>query len=244
MLDTVWSWWRESVLNAHFSEVRAFAQKCARLHKSALVVRSAFRGTIGDATSLFPFRWSFLKNRAFSWILLHQNIYVRLTRKYHERWKEQKRMLDGRSRKQLETTTAWPNALLLCAKRVRFSANATKGWAWFMMQPYCRTGGGYWALRNLLLVETGCLEFQNGTAGVDVLNKHVEQFFFRQCVTFCEHGQLKELLLKAQSRQPLFDLQQSDSTTESTIIRNKSWRPQLRDRQLKGWQPRFKTNCC
>ena len=35
--DTVWSWWKEIVLDAHFSEVRAFAQKCVRLHKSALV---------------------------------------------------------------------------------------------------------------------------------------------------------------------------------------------------------------
>ena len=105
-----------------------------------------------------------------------------------------------------------------------FSEVATKGRAWFMMQPYCRTGGGYCALRNLLLVKTGCLEFQNGTAGMDVLNKHVEQFFFRQCVTFCELGSWKtgsptsnQVLLKAQSRQPFFDLQQSDSTTESTI---------------------------
>ena len=98
MLDSVWSWWKESVLNAHFSEVRAFAQKCALLHKSALVVRSAFRGTIGDATGLFPFWWSWAKNRTFSWILLDQNIHARLTKKYHERWKEQKRMLDGSSR--------------------------------------------------------------------------------------------------------------------------------------------------
>ena len=37
------------------------------------------------------------------------------------------------------------------------------------------------ALRNLLLVETGWFEFQNGTAGMDVLNKHVEQISFRQC---------------------------------------------------------------
>ena len=36
-----------------------------------------------------------------------------------------------------------------------------------------------------------------------------------------------QLLLKAQSRQLFIVLQQSDSTTESTIIRNKSWRPQL-----------------
>ena len=86
VLDTVWSWWKESVPNAHFSEVRAFAQKCVRLHKSALVVHSAFRGTIGDATGLFPFWWSFFKNRTFSWILLDQNIYARLK--------------DGKSRKE------------------------------------------------------------------------------------------------------------------------------------------------
>ena len=36
-----------------------------------------------------------------------------------------------------------------------------------------------------------CLEFQKGMAGMDVLNKHVEQISFRQCITFCEHRQLK-----------------------------------------------------
>ena len=86
VLDTVWSWWKESVLNAHVSEVHAFAQECVRLHKSALVVHSAFRGAIGDATGLFPFWWSFFKNRTFSWIVLDQNIYASLK--------------DGKSRKE------------------------------------------------------------------------------------------------------------------------------------------------
>ena len=70
-----------------------------------------------------------------------------------------------------------------------FSVAATKGWAWSNHNAELveRTV----ALRNLLLVGSGCLEFQKGTAGMDVLNKHVEQISFRQCVTFCEHGQLK-----------------------------------------------------
>ena len=79
--------------------------------------------------------------------------------------------------------------LCFCAWDWHFSVAETKGWAW------CKHNAELVehtvALRNLLLVETGCLEFQNGTAGMDILNKHVEQFFFRQCVTFCEHGQLK-----------------------------------------------------
>ena len=48
------------------------------------------------------------------------------------------------------------------------------------------------ALKNLkLLVGIGCLEFQKGMAGMDSLDKHVEQISFRQCVTFYECGQLK-----------------------------------------------------
>ena len=39
--------------------------------------------------------------------------------------------------------------------------------------------------------QVGCLEFQQGIAGMDSLNKHVQQISFRQCVTFCEHRQLK-----------------------------------------------------
>ena len=59
---------------------------------------------------------------------------------------------------------------------------------------------------------------------MDALNKHVEHISFRQCVTFCEHRQLKagsqssnSLLLKAQSQQLFVGLQQSHSTTDSTI---------------------------
>ena len=34
------------------------------------------------------------------------------------------------------------------------------------------------ALRNLLLVESGCLEIPNGMAGIDSLDKHLEQVSF------------------------------------------------------------------
>ena len=59
---------------------------------------------------------------------------------------------------------------------------------------------------------------------MDSRNKHVEQISFRQCVTFCEHRQLKgwqphvnSLWLKAQSQQLFVGLQQSHSTTDSTM---------------------------
>ena len=44
------------------------------------------------------------------------------------------------------------------------------------------------ALRNLKLLVSGGLDF---TKGMDSIDKHVEQISFRQCSTFCEHGQLK-----------------------------------------------------
>ena len=47
----------------------------------------------------------------------------------------------------------------------------------------------YAALRKLkILVGSGGLDF---TKGMDSLNKHVQQISFRQCVTVCEHRQLK-----------------------------------------------------
>ena len=65
-----------------------------------------------------------------------------------------------------------------------------KGWAWCSRnaEPVEHAA----ALRNLkLLVGSGCLEFPQGMVGMDSLNKHVEQISFRQCLTFCEHRQLK-----------------------------------------------------
>ena len=48
------------------------------------------------------------------------------------------------------------------------------------------------ALRDLkLLVGSGCLEFQKGKAGIDSLDKHVEQISFGQCVSFGERWQMK-----------------------------------------------------
>ena len=68
-----------------------------------------------------------------------------------------------------------------------FSSAATKGWAWCKHNAELveRTA----ALRDLkLLVGSGGLDFPKG---MDSCNKHVEQNLFRQCITFCEHGQLK-----------------------------------------------------
>ena len=61
-----------------------------------------------------------------------------------------------------------------------FSEAATKGWAW--CNHNAELVERMVALRNLLLVGSGCLEIRKGTAGMDV---------FRQCVTFREHRQLK-----------------------------------------------------
>ena len=86
----------------------------------------------------------------------------------------------------LWTTTTWPDPLLAQS----FSAAATKGWAWchHLMQRW----------RNVLRLsgtwsfwQVGCLEFQQGIVGMDSLNKHVEHISFPQCITFCEHRQLK-----------------------------------------------------
>ena len=91
---------------------------------------------------------------------------------------------------------------------------------------------------------------------MDVLNKHVEQISFRQCVTFCEHRQLK-------GWQPHFQPTVAKSSISTMVHygslvcrshmsqvraqsiscrpnlghnhcigRNKSWRPQLRDQTL------------
>ena len=81
------------------------------------------------------------------------------------------------------------------------------------------------AVRKLLPPGSGCLEFLKGMAGMDSLNKHVQQISFRQCVFIlptsasCKAGSptSNPLLLKAQSRQLLIGLQQSHSTNESTI---------------------------
>ena len=35
------------------------------------------------------------------------------------------------------------------------------------------------------------LGIPKGIVGMDSLNKHVEHLSFRQCITFCEHRQLK-----------------------------------------------------
>ena len=89
-----------------------------------------------------------------------------------------------------------------------FPAAATKGWAWrnHNVEVVERAA----ALRNLLLAGSGWLKFPKGVAGMDSLNKHVEQISFRQCVTFCEHRQLK-------SWQPHFQPIVAKSSISTTV---------------------------
>ena len=115
------------------------------------------------------------------------------------------------------------------------SAAATKGWAW------CNLFAGLMecsALRKIkLLVRegSGCLEFQERMAGMDFWKKHVPQISFGSVSHFANMRRWKagrlasnsswkagrhasnSLLLKAQSQQMFVGLQQSRSTTESTI---------------------------
>ena len=66
-----------------------------------------------------------------------------------------------------------------------------------------------------LLVGSGGLEFPQGIEGMDSLNKHVEQICFRQCVTFCEHRQLK-------GRQPHFQPTETKSSVYSSHMKTQS----------------------
>ena len=78
-------------------------------------------------------------------------------------------------------------------------------------------------------------------AGIDSLDKHVQQISFRQCVTFCEHRQLKGW----QPHVQLTVAKSSISTNESLVCSShiaqlraqslhckKSWTPQLNDQTL------------
>ena len=67
------------------------------------------------------------------------------------------------------------------------------------------------ALKNLLLAGSGCLEFPQRIGGMDSLNKHVQQISIRQCVTFCEHRQLK-------GWQPHFNQPSVAKSSISTIV--------------------------
>ena len=109
-----------------------------------------------------------------------------------------------------------------------FSVAATKGWAWCnrtggckdRRSQYCRLSGSL-----KLLTRSGCLKIpQWNSAGIDSLDKHVEQISFRQCVTFCEHRQLKgwqprvqPTVAKSSISTTVHGGEQSHSTTESTI---------------------------
>ena len=71
-----------------------------------------------------------------------------------------------------------------------FATAATKGWAWWNHNAELVEHAA--ALRKpKLLAGSGCLEFPQGIVGKDSLNKHVALISFRQCITFCEHWQLK-----------------------------------------------------
>ena len=67
-----------------------------------------------------------------------------------------------------------------------FASAATKGWAWCNNAELVKCAT---ALRFLkLLVGSG---FPKQMAGMDSLDKHVEQISFPQCIICCEHGELK-----------------------------------------------------
>ena len=134
-----------------------------------------------------------------------------------------------------------------------FSAAATKGWAW------CNHNAELMErtvpLRDLkLLVGSGGLDF---TKGMNSLDKHVKQISFRQCITFREHGQLKgwqphfqptDAKISILSISTIvhwfaavtchkwernqYPVTQTLDTITLIIVRNKSWRPQLREQTL------------
>ena len=133
-----------------------------------------------------------------------------------------------------------------------FSAAATKGWAWCNNAELVKRAA---ALRDLkLLVGSECLEFQKGMAGMDSWDKHVKQISCWQWVTCFKRGQLK-------GWQPHFRPSVAKSSISTVlhwlaavtchnwehneypvynpnlghhhcIVRNKSWRRQLRDQTL------------
>ena len=131
--------------------------------------------------------------------------------------------------------------------RLVFSAAATKGWAWCSHNAKLLECTA--ALRNLLLAGSGCLEFPKGMAGMDSLNKHVEQISFRHWVKFSIMGSWKAgsptsnpLWLKFSTIDHWFaavtchnwehnqyPVIQIFDTINHCIVRNKSRRPQLRD---------------
>ena len=137
-----------------------------------------------------------------------------------------------------------------------FSAAATKGWAWYKHNAELVEHTA--ALRDLkLLVGSGGLDF---TKGMDSLDKHVKQISFRQCITFREHGQLKGwqphfqptdakisilsistiivhwISLVCSSHVSQLRAQSIPGNPNlghnHCIVRNKSWKPQLRDQTL------------
>ena len=145
----------------------------------------------------------------------------------------------------LEATTPWPNPLLLCIRHVfsTFFCSCNEGMG--MMQPQrnaelanalplsgTQASGREWRLR-----------FHKRIKRHGFLDKHVQQISFRQCVAFCEHGQLK-------GWQPHFQPTVAKSSISTTVHWfaavtwhnwehnhqslhcNKSWRPQLRDKTL------------
>ena len=138
-----------------------------------------------------------------------------------------------------------------------FFCSCNKGWAWYQHNAELVEQQHTAALRDLkLLVGSGGLDF---TKGMDSLDKHVKQISFRQSITFREHGQLKgwqphfqptDAKISILSISTIFhwiSLVCSSHVSQlraqsipcnpnlgqnHCIVRNKSWRPQLRDKAL------------
>ena len=60
-----------------------------------------------------------------------------------------------------------------------------------IVQAWCRAVGACYRSQEPASGREWMIEIPKRMAGIDALNKHVEQISFRQCVTFCEHRQLK-----------------------------------------------------
>ena len=116
----------------------------------------------------------------------------------------------------LDTTIAWPNALLLCMRQVLFSEAATKGWAWCKhiaelvehTVPLRVASGSEWTLR---------FHKRHGR-NPETNMSHVEQVSFRQCITFREHRQLKAG--SPASKPPLLKAQSMTMTMPYTQVEN------------------------
>ena len=118
--------------------------------------------------------------------------------------------------------------LCFCAWDKFFSAAATKEWAWCNNAELVERAA---ALRNILLVGSGCFDIPRGMTEMNSRNKHVLQISFQQCITFCEHPQLN-------CWQPRFQTTVAKSLDcrshpeAQSVHCHTSWRRQLDDQPL------------